>query len=64
MWPQELIAISALITRQGGSEQEIAQNLADATVEYAVGVMHRKDRVSPFERESLFLFDFLGWFAD
>ncbi|KIO34274.1 hypothetical protein M407DRAFT_240612 [Tulasnella calospora MUT 4182] len=49
VWPQELIAISAVITRQGGSEQEIAQNMADAVVEYAMKAMHRKDRVSPFE---------------
>lgn len=51
VWPQELIAISSVITRQGGSEQELAQNMADAVVEYAMNAMNRNDRVSPFERK-------------
>ncbi|KAG8954150.1 hypothetical protein FRC04_000370 [Tulasnella sp. 424] len=49
VWPQELIAISSVMTRQGGSEQELAQNMADAVVEYAMNAMNRNDRVSPFE---------------
>lgn len=47
----EIIGISSLVGRRAASQpdQNLAQNLADSLVEYAVACMHSYDKVSPFE---------------
>ncbi|KAF8605232.1 hypothetical protein BDV93DRAFT_490502 [Ceratobasidium sp. AG-I] len=49
--PGEIIGISSLVGRRAASQpdQNLAQNLADSLVEYAVACMHSYDKVSPFE---------------
>ena len=51
--PGEIIGISSLVGRRAASQpdQNLAQNLADSLVEYAVACMHSYDKVSPFESE-------------
>lgn len=50
VFPSEMITICSLIARNGGSEEEQVQMMADRMVDYARQCMKSKTRVSPFER--------------
>lgn len=38
-----------MMAQQGGPDDQIAQNMADAVVEYSMRCMKKTDKVSPFE---------------
>jgi protein phosphatase PTC7 len=44
-----MATICRLVSRIGGTEDEIAQVIADRLVEYSLQCMNSKTRVSPFE---------------
>lgn len=49
VFPSEMVTICRLTARAGGTEDQIAQTMADRMVEYAQQCMRSKTRVSPFE---------------
>lgn len=49
VFPNEMTTICRLVARSGGTEDEIAQAMADRMVEYSLQCMRSKTRVSPFE---------------
>ncbi|KAG8958440.1 hypothetical protein FRC03_009120 [Tulasnella sp. 419] len=49
VWPQELAEIVSTILRQGGSEQNQVQLIADNIIHYTRQCMARQNKVSPFE---------------
>lgn len=56
VFPSEMATICRLVARSGGTEDEIAQAMADRMVEYSQQCMRSKTRVSPFESTSTWLF--------
>ncbi|KAJ3571893.1 hypothetical protein NP233_g3464 [Leucocoprinus birnbaumii] len=52
VFPSEMATICRLVARSGGSEDQIAQSMADRMVEYSQQCMRSKTRVSPFERDA------------
>jgi hypothetical protein len=53
VFPNEMTTICRLAARSGGTEDEIAQAMADRMVEYSLQCMRSKTRVSPFESTHL-----------
>ncbi|XP_006458135.1 hypothetical protein AGABI2DRAFT_115147 [Agaricus bisporus var. bisporus H97] len=52
VFSNEMTTICRLVARSGGTEDEIAQAMADRMVEYSLQCMRSKTRVSPFERDA------------
>ncbi|RDB21375.1 Protein phosphatase PTC7 fig [Hypsizygus marmoreus] len=52
VFSSEIVTICSLVSRHGGTEDQIVQAIADRLVDYARQCMKSKTRVSPFEREA------------
>ncbi|TFL07583.1 phosphatase 2C-like domain-containing protein [Pterulicium gracile] len=52
VFPSEMVSISSLVARAGGTEDEQVRAMADRMVVYALQCMHNTKRPSPFQRDA------------